>query len=103
MKYDISFELFKEVNTDLSEEEIKYCFDCLKYGTVVNSFFFKCFEHARSKEMFLNVTDYQHYYVVSIKDHENEYEPHPEFKSIDIKEAVINASEYIMQYTKGAK
>lgn len=96
MKYNISFELFKQVNTDLTEDEIKFCFDGLKYKIVVNSFFLKCFDYARSKEMFLNVTDYQHYYVVSIKDYENDYEPHPEFKSVDMVEAVIKACEYII-------
>lgn len=100
MKYDINFELFKEVNVDLPEGEIKFCFDGLKYETVVNSFFFKCFDYARSKEMFLNVTDYQNYYSVSIKDYENEYEPHPEFKAQNMKEAVFKACEYIMNSKK---
>lgn len=70
MKYNISFELFKEVNVDLQEDEIKFCFDSLKYETIINTFFFKCFDYARSKEMFLNAADYQHYHSVSIKDYE---------------------------------
>lgn len=103
MKYYVSFDLFKEVNVDLTEDEINFCFDGLKYETVVNSFFFKCFDYARCKEMFLNVTDYQNYYSVSIKDYENEYEPHPEFNSVDMKEAVFKACEYIMNSKKGLK
>lgn len=103
MTYDISFELFKEVNVDLTEDEIKFCHNGLRYGTVANLFFFKCLDYARSKEMFLNITDYQNYYSVSIKDYENEYEPHPEFKSQDIKEAVFSASEYIMNYKRVLK
>lgn len=98
-KYDISLELFRAVNKDLTEEDITFCYNTVfRYDTVLNIFFFKCLDYARSEEMFLNITDYQHYYVVNIKDYENDYEPHSEFKSTDLKEAVFNACEFIHNF-----
>ena len=96
-KYDISFELFKVANPDLTPEEMDFCYENLKYDSIVNILFFKCLDYARKEEMFLNVTDHQHFYIVSVKDYENEYEPHPEFKSIDLKEAIFNTCEYIVK------
>lgn len=96
--YEISFELFKEVMVNLPEEELNYCYDGLKYGTVINTFYFKCFDYARSKEMFLNVSDNRYYNtIVEIKDLSIE---HPLFKHEDMKQAVFNACEYIMNYKR---
>ena len=97
--YEISFELFKEVMVDLTEEELKYCYEALKYGAVINTFYVKCFDYARSKEMFLNIVDKQYYYSVEIKDYED-YEPNPLFKHDNMKQAVFNACEYIMNYKR---
>lgn len=98
--YEVSFELFRELNIDLPEEEMKFCFDNLKYQSVRNILFFKCFEYARNKEMFLNIFDHQYHYSVEIKDYENDYEPHPSFNNVNIQQAVFNACEFIMNYKR---
>lgn len=96
-KYKISYEMFKEVMKDLKEEEITFCYNNLRYKTARNTLFLKCFEYARQNEKFLNITDSQHFYIVSIKDYENEFEPHPEFRDNSLKVAVFKAIEYIVK------
>ena len=65
-----------------------------------DAFFILCFQYAREQEMFLRVADQQNYYEAEIKDYENEYEPHPSFKSADIKDCVFLACEYISTYKR---
>ena len=96
--YEISYELFKELNKHLPEEEIDFCFGNLKHQSARNILFFQCLEYTRSKEMFLHISDYQYYYSVEIKDYENDYEPHPTFNNSNVQQAVFDACEFIMNY-----
>ena len=96
-EYEISLELFREVNFDMTEEEIVFCYTTLnRLGTIINAFYFKCLTYIRYKNVCLNIEDLQTYYEVSLKDFKNEFEILPQkFIGEDIKSLIFEACDYI--------